>query len=188
MRTLILALFLLISPWCGAVDSFSWPVYASGFVDRQGISLSGEKFEPVVASVAIGAWVYEGIGLELELGAGVSDDEVATLELEPESQFSLGIRLESEPINGVAAYALISASNVSIASRFNTGAAAASNQRFSGFRGAFGLTFPLFQRWVLDAAFVHSAYDDDFSINGFRVGARYSINNVRPRKFRGWFK
>ena len=188
MRIVSLVVLLLLSPWCIAAGSFSVPVYASGFLDRQSIGLSGQKFQPVVASAALGGWLYEGIGVELELGTAIQDDNVAALRLEPESMMSLGLRFESAPINGVAAYALLAVSAVSIDTRFTSGTAAPDDRHFRGFRGVFGLTFPLVPRWVLDAAFVRQDYDDDFAISGVRLGVRYAINDIRPRPRQGWLR
>ena len=74
MRIYTLIALLLFSPWSLAAGSSKLPVYVSGFFDRQSIGLSGEKFEPVVISAAVGAWLYEGIGVELELGTAMQDD------------------------------------------------------------------------------------------------------------------
>lgn len=164
------------------------PAYAAGFVDRQAVSLSGEKFEPVIASITVGTWLFEGIGFELELGTGVREDNVAALEIGTESQVSIGLRLESKPVNGVAAYVLLAATGVTLNSRFTSGNAADRNHDFSGFRGVFGLTFPLSSRSVIDAAVSHSEFDDDFNINTFRIGARYVLNDVRPRRRGGWLR
>jgi len=102
MRTLSLAFLLLFSPLSVAAESFSLPIYAAGFLDRQSISLSGQKLQPVVASAVIGTWLYEGIALEAELGVGLSDDNAGTLAVDSESQLAVGIRFESAPIQRCA--------------------------------------------------------------------------------------
>lgn len=176
----------MFSPWCVAAGGFSLPLYASAHLERQSISLSSEKFEPLAASAVLGAWIYEGIGVELEFGTGLQDDDVATLALETGSHVAAGIRFESRPVGGVAAYALFSTSNVSVDSRFTSGNTANDERTFSGVRAVFGLTFMVRPRLVVDTAFFHQAYDNDFDINGFRVGARYLLNDVRPRPLPRW--
>lgn len=188
MRNLLPTVLLLISPWSFASGSFVLPWYAAGSVERQSISLTDEKFQPVVGSVVLGAWLYEGIGLEAELGTNLQEDNIATLAVESETQFSVGVRLQSPPINNIAAFALFSASSVSIASRFTSGNPDKETHNFSGVRGIFGLSFPVLRKWEIDAAYVSANYGDDFRVNGFRIGARYTINNVRPRKRRGWLQ
>ncbi|MEM7258644.1 MAG: hypothetical protein AAF404_14800 [Pseudomonadota bacterium] len=186
MRFFSFVVLMLFSPWCFAAGTISFPVYASVHLERQGISLSSEKFEPLAASAVIGGWVYDGIALELEFGTGIQDDDVATLSLETDTHVAAGIRLESRPVGGIAAYALFSTSNVSVSSRFTSGTASPDKRSFSGVRGVFGLTFTVLPGWVADAAFVRQEYDDDFGINGFRMGVRYLINNVRPRPRPRW--
>jgi hypothetical protein len=188
MRILTIALLLLLSPLCRAAGGLNLPFYATGFLDRQSISLSDARFEPLLAGVAVGAWLYEGIALEAELGTGVGEDDAGILSLETESQLSLGVRLESEPLSGVAAYAVLGVSGVSINSRFTAGIANTDSFQFRGFRGMFGLTFSPVPRWVIDAAFSRSEYDDDFGISSFRIGVRYALNGIRPRERRGWYE
>ncbi len=188
MRTFTFSLLLLFTPLSFAAGPLALPVTVSGFLERQSISLSGEKFEPVLAGATLGAWIYEGIGIEIGYGASISDDTVASLALETNSQWSVGVRFESAPIDGIAAYALFAVSSVSINSRFTAGVASSEDSHFRGARGVFGLTFPLRSRWAVDAAFVRHEYDDDFGINGVRIGLRYNVNNVRPRARRGWWQ
>ena len=189
MRSFSLLLMLFVVPgWCLAGQNLSLPWYASGYIDRQSLSLENVKVRPVVASASAGVWWFEGIGSEIELGVGMSDDSANNLEFDVSSQISLNLRFESDPINGVAAYALFGLTRSAFESRFTSVADSAQNRDFRGFRGVFGLVFPLSQRWAVDAAFSRHEYDDGVGMNGFRIGVRHLMNEVSPRKRWGWMR
>lgn len=189
MRSLSLMLMLFLLPgWCLAGQSPALPLYVSGTVDRQALSLENIKVRPAVASASIGVWLFEGIGSEIELGAGITDDSANNLEFDVSSQISLNLRFESSPLNGVGAYASFGLTRSSFDTRFSSVAGSAQKQNFRGFRGVFGLVFPLSPRWAVDTAFSRHEYDDSLGVNSFRVGVRYLVNDVSPQKRWGWLK
>ncbi len=188
MRSLSFILLLLLPAWCAAGQNLSLPWYVSGFVDRQSLALENTKVRPVVASASVGLWLLEGIGGEIEIGAGMSDDSANNLEFDVASQASFNLRFESAPINGVAAYASFGLTRSAFDTRFTSVSASALKQSFRGFRGVFGLVVPLSPRWAVDAAFTRHEYDDSVGVNSFRIGMRYLVNDVSPQKRWGWLK
>lgn len=154
----------------------SLPVYASATLDRQSIGISDSRFTMPVVTFTGGLWSRPGIGFELELGKSLSDDSLNNLDLEVHSFSSLNLRLESPPINRVAAYALFGLSRTNIDSGFSGDVVNQKKNSFRGFRGALGLTFMVGRQLVVDTAFTHHEYDDDIGINSFRLGLRFDFS------------
>jgi len=151
-------------------------VYLSAFLDRQslGVNDTNTQLRPVVLSGALGYWVLPGVGLELEAGVGVKDDTVGTLSVKFESKLAVNLRLESPPVNQVAAYAMFgySRTNYDAVDR-------GINNSISlpGGRVALGLTYGLSRGILVDTAFTHHNYDRETRINSFRVGIRFDLGS-----------
>ncbi len=169
---LISLVSLLLLPSVSAAQAQSF--YFSAFVDRQSLNISSSSFAPIVGSVVLGFWGWEGIGLEAELGGGLADSSVGDLDLEISSMAALNVRLESPPIDRIAAYVQFGVVRSNIDSRFSGPANSSLDTTFSGPRLAIGLTFQLTPAWQFDAGFSRHEYDDDLGINSFRAGLRFS--------------
>lgn len=161
-----------------AVPVTSLPVYASAFLDRQSIGISNSRFTMPVVTFAAGWWGRPGIALELEVGKSLGDDSLNNFELAVYSFSSLSLRLESPPVDRVAAYAIFGLSRTNIDSSFSGEVVNARKNTFQGGRGALGLTFKLTRQLLVDTAFTRHEYDDDIGINSFRVGLRYDFSDV----------
>lgn len=172
---------LLIFPVLGAAQSQG--LYLSAFLDRQSFDISDSRFTPVVGTVALGYWGWEGIGFELELGRGLKDSSVGDLDLEVSSMAALNLRLESPPIDRIAAYVQLGMVRTSFDTRFSGTAGSGLESNFTGPRFAIGLTFLATPNLHVDAGFSRHEYDDDIGINSFRVGIRFtpggSLRNFR---------
>lgn len=185
---LILCLCVLLPSWSAAAGRTGLPIYVAGYVDRDSLSLEGAKVRPVLATATLGLWFFEGMGGEIELGTGLKDDSVNNLDFDVSTRLAVNLRLESPVINGVAAYAVFGVARSAFDTRFESIAGSADNRSYRGFRGAVGLVFPISSRWGIDAAFTRYEYDDDLGVNGFRIGARYAINDVTPQQRWGWLR
>ncbi len=152
--------------------------YLSAFIDRQSLGLIGSTVElhPLVASASFGFWVAEGIGLEVEAGVGVEDDTVGNLDLNFESTLGFGVRLESPPIDRVAAYALFSFIETSYEATVD---GVSTSLKLPGGRMALGLTYRVSPNFFADASFTHHDYDEDARINSFRLGLRFDIGATK---------
>lgn len=160
-----------------AMPATSLPIYASLFLDRQSIGISDSRFRMPVVTAAAGWWGWQGIGLELEFGRSLGDDTLNNFDLEVYSYTSLSLRLESPPIDRIAAYAAFGLSRTNIDSGFSGDVVNAKKSSFRGARGVFGLTFKMTRQLVVDTAFTHHEYNEGIGINSFRVGVRYDFSD-----------
>ena len=178
----VLAFILATLPVCMTVaaqdrgkryDDSRSRVYLSGFAERQSFGgVAGTDFDTAVASAALGIWVRNGIGLEAEIGTGVIDDSVGTLDLDVNSQLALNLRLESPPVERVAAYFLFSFIRSDFDLQVPDGSTSSS---LSGFRAAAGFTLMINRRLDVDVAFTNQDFDDDLRTNSFRFGLRFGL-------------
>jgi opacity protein-like surface antigen len=183
----ILLLCLLLPSWALASGA-SLPLYTSGYVDRQSLSLEGARVRPVLATASLGLWLFEGIGGEIEIGTGLKDDSLNNLDFDVSSQLAINLRLESHARNGVAAYAVFGLVQSAFDTRFESIAGSSDSRNFRGVRGVAGLVFPVSARLAIDAAFTRSEYDDNMGVSSFRIGLRYRLNDVKPQQRRGWLR
>ena len=168
----------MLAPLGASAQSIQTPpgLYFSGFVDRHSLGNETEtasEIRPLVGSAVIGYWVRKGIGLELEAGVGLTDDSVADLDVDFNSEFAANLRLESPPRSGIAAYALFGYVRTSYDTSVN---GFDSTITLPGGRIAFGLTFLLNSQLHVDAGFSHHDYDDDTRVNSFRIGMRFDLD------------
>jgi|GEM_PF-6379619 len=152
--------------------------YFSGFFDR--LSLGEEEtagdIEPLAVTGALGYWVLEGVGLELEAGFGVTDDSIRNLDADLRSEFALNLRLESPPTRGLAAYVLAGYVRTSYELSVDD---FSSTINLPGGRIAAGLTYLVNPFIHIDAGVAHHNYADDTRVNSFRIGLRY---NLKPQE------
>jgi len=147
-------------------------LYLSAFADRQSFDgLGGDPdLHPGVLSGAVGYWVAKGIGLELEGGFGIIDDEVGSLDLDTGSLLGLNLRLESPPADNYALYVLFGYVRTTFDAIDN---GVESSLSFPGARLALGVTYRLTPLIVFDLAATHQNYEDNAHINSFRFGVRF---------------
>ena len=188
MRLLPLSILFLLLPSWAVASGGSLPLYTSGYVDRQSLSLENARVRPVLATASLGLWLFDGIGGEIEVGAGLKDDSLNNLDFDVTSQLAINVRLESHARSGVAAYAVFGLVQTVFDTRFESIAESADSRNFRGVRVVAGLTFPVAERLTIDTAFTRSEYDDNMGVSSFRVGLRYQINDVKPRQRRGWLR
>ncbi len=155
--------------------SFPWPVYASVFADYQSIGIANAEIQTPVLTGVIGVWGWPGIGIEAELGKGVTEGDINNLALDVHSLTGFNLRLESPPSDGVAAYVLFGLSRTNLDSAFTAGFVGKKKNSLSGGRAAIGLTLRAARGLVVDASFSHHDYDDEIRINSFRLGLRYNF-------------
>ncbi len=150
--------------------------YVSAFLDRHSLGLNDNNVElkPVVGSAAVGYWIRDGIGVELEAGFGVSDDSVGRLDVDHVSTLGASLRLESPPISRFAAYALFGYVRTSYDADTDD---ASSSVSLPGGRMVLGVTYMLTPKLVLDTAFTHHDYDKEVRINSFRLGVRFDLGS-----------
>lgn len=151
-------------------------IYFSAFLDRQSLDVdsSSNELEPLVAAVSAGYWVFEGVGLELDVGTGVLDDSIGSLDVDFRSKVGISLRFESPPTERVAAYASFGFVRTSYRAEIG---GASSTIVLPGGRLALGLTYLLRSQIVLDGAFTHHDLDGDTRINSFRFGVRYDLGS-----------
>ncbi len=150
--------------------------YISAFLDRHSLGLNDNNVElkPVVASAAVGYWLRNGIGVELEAGFGVADDSVGSLDVDFASKLGVNLRLESPAVSRFAAYALVGYVRTSYDATANDVSTSVS---LPGGRLVAGMTYILAPKLVLDAAFTHHDYDQEVRINSFRLGVRFDLGS-----------
>ena len=174
-RIIILSGLLALLPAGVSAQSFSTSnIYVAGFLDRLSLGVDGSSAElqPLVAAASVGYWVLEGVGLELDVGTGVTDDSVGSLDVDFRSKIGLSLRLESPPAERFAAYALFGYARTSYRAEVN---GASSSISLPGGRLALGLTWLVNSQFVIDGAFTHHDLDGDTRINSFRLGVRYDF-------------
>lgn len=172
----------MLAPFSISAQSLQPPLqsvsdlYLSAFFNRHslGVVESSEQLKPTVASAAIGYWVREGIGLELEAGFGLTDDSVGNLDVDFQSKLGLNLRLESPHREGFAMYALFGYVRTAYDA---TVGGQQSSISLPGGRVALGLTYLINRQTVLDAAFSHHDYDGETRINSFRLGVRFDLGS-----------
>ncbi|OED39785.1 hypothetical protein AB833_14340 [Chromatiales bacterium (ex Bugula neritina AB1)] len=169
---LSLLLFLLLPSFAAAQIP---NLYLAAYGDRQVLGVADGEFTSAIGVLSVGYWIREGIGLELEAGTGLTDDSINSLELSVESLVAANLRLESPPMEDIAAYVLLGASAIRLDSDFSGIPDSSVDSSLTGFRGAIGLTFNLSPSWQLDAGFTHHEYNSDVSINSFRLGMRFIL-------------
>ena len=176
-RIIILSGLLALLPAGVSAQSFSASnIYVAGFLDRLSLGVDGSSAElqPLVAAASVGYWVLEGVGLELDVGTGVTDDSVGSLDVDFRSKIGLSLRLESPPAERFAAYALFGYARTSYRAEVN---GASSSISLPGGRLALGLTWLVNSQFVIDGAFTHHDLDGDTRINSFRFGVRYDLGS-----------
>jgi len=179
-RVFVIAVFAaLFSSNSFAADEFS-SFYLSAFVERdqlyasdEPLGLLNDPIEPVVVSGVIGAWLRPGIAIEAELGVGVRDDTIGSLEVDVASRLAIGMRLESPPAGGLAAYFAFGA----VRSELDVNDQTATNDSLSlgGGRLLLGLTYQFTPSSVIDLGVEHQNYDGDVHSNAFRLGVRFDL-------------
>lgn len=167
------------SPTARAAERF----YASAFLGWQTATINDSSFESRMAQASLGVWLWDGIGLEGEWGASLTDDSISGLTLDVPSQVMLNLRLESPPSDGYAAFVQLGMARTEVDSRFSTNSAAAGRgavtSSLSGVHLGIGLVLHI-NRWlVADTGYSRLIYEDDSGVNLFRFGVR-----VTPGRFR----
>jgi len=186
-RIIILSGLLVLLPAGVSAQSFSLPsfsapsfstsnIYVAGFLDRFALDVesSSNELEPLVATAAVGYWVLEGVGLELDLGTGVTDDSIGSLDVDLRSKVGLSLRFESPPAERFAVYASFGFVRTSYRAEFG---GVSSTLSLPGGRLALGFTYAIRPQFVFDGAFTHHDLDGDARINSFRVGVRYDFGS-----------
>lgn len=163
------------------IRSAEFPVYLSAFLDHQRFGIDDDEFRSPLLSGALGVWGWPGIGLELELGKSLVDDDINNLSLEVYSQASLNLRLESPPTESIAVYVLLGFSRSHLDTRFKDGVSSRKKIDLRGARATIGLTLRATRHLAVDAAFTHHDYEDRIGATGVRVGLRYDFTGGLPR-------
>ncbi len=152
--------------------------YGAAFLGWQTVSVNDSSFEARMANATAGVWLWEGIGLEGEVGASFTDDTVSGLRLDVPSQAMLNLRLESPPTDSYSAYVQLGLTRTEIDSRFTTDAAAVGRSSItsslSGVHLGIGMVLHI-NRWlVADAGYSRLVYEDESGVNLFRFGLRFT--------------
>ncbi len=166
-------LFLLLLVLPAATVAQTQNLYFAASADRQTFGVANSEFTTYVGALSIGYWVMAGVGVELEVGTGLSDDTINTLDLSVTSMLAVNLRLESPPLDDVSAYVLFGASAMALDSGFRDVANSSDDHAFTGIRGAIGLSLKLTPQLRLDGGFTRHQYDDEIGVNSFRFGVRW---------------
>ncbi len=144
------------------------------------LRVGSTRFTLPAASVAGGYWVDKGIGLELELGSSLGDDERNGIDLEVDRLVSLGVRLEAPPTDNLALYFVFSLTSAELSSRFSQFEPAAVGSSLDGYGITFGMTWhTTVAGLVVDTGGTHNRFESDLGINTLHIGLRYSIGAKR---------
>jgi len=153
-------------------------VYASLNVALGGVRHSSVDFNPGFASIAAGAWLWPGIGLEVFLDKGLGAGSDGDFELEITGASGIAARFQSPPSGGIFAYMLLGVVSTRLEQlEDDTRGARRVVQNYRGGRVSIGLGREL--RMIpggrLTAEYRNYFVDDDLQIDALSMGLQVNF-------------
>ena len=178
MRISLLTLCLLAS--VPTVSQAEWTLtpYAGIGFEKQVIGIDDVDFDTSQLMLHAGVWVWEGIGFELEIGQGLSDDTQNTLTLEHNRMLRYGVRLATPPSESkTVLYVLLSGATSTI----DLGTATSSNpgeSSFDGYHAGIGMGTQITPRVQLDLSYNNYQIDESFDMSGLRLNVEFALGGL----------
>ncbi|MGB0866708.1 MAG: outer membrane beta-barrel protein [Granulosicoccaceae bacterium] len=168
---------LLLAPLTSQAELNFSPYVGVGF-EQQQIEISDTKFENNSLVLQAGAWLWPGIGFEVELGNSLGDDQVSAITLEHSQSLRYGVRLASpaEAGNSVL-YVLLSG----VASKIDMqtdGNGLPGENSFSGYHAGIGFGTQISPEWLVDISYNNYQIDESFDLSGLRLGLLYTMRGA----------
>jgi len=173
VRWLIACAFFVFSPFAAAQG----PVYAELQIGAAGVQHSNLDFYPRLASISAGAYVKQGIAIELFADGALSADRKNGFDLEVVDAFGIALRLESPPVRRVQGFFTLGAVTYSIkqsASPTPVSSGSLIDGDFNGVRVSLGLVERL-KRWdnvLVSIEYRHYNADDPLRVDALLLGLR----------------
>ncbi len=176
-NALILLIFCLSAPAMSKAALTTAP-YAGAALERQTISIDTNDFDSGLLLLHAGVWIWEGIGLELELGTSIFDDTQNAVSVEHKSLLRYGIRLQTPATpNNTLLYVLLSGASSKL--NMQTGGdGVPGKSRFSGYHAGVGLATQLSAKVQLDLSYNNYQVDESIDITGIRLNVEYSFGAI----------
>lgn len=142
----------------------------------QYFDISDSKFTPQMVTGTLGVWLYKGIGLEGNFGAGTTDDTENGLTLETDTMTAVNIRFESPNQVGATAYILLGAVNYDLKGS-QTNSNFPGKESFDGYHVGAGLNqyFPNASNTAINFSGHVYGLDEDIDSYGLRIGIRHDF-------------
>lgn len=169
----LLPLLLLLSAPATSHAALTLEPYAGVGYEGQRISIGDEDFDASQLKLHAGLWLWQGIGIELELGKGLSDDTQNTLKLEHTRMLRYGVRLMTPPSpSNTVLYVLLSGATATL--DMHTGELAEPGENdFDGYHTAIGMGTQITPKIQLDISYNNYQIDESFDMSGVRFNVEY---------------
>lgn len=149
--------------------------YVGVAYEQQSISLSDNDFDTGMFTVHAGAWLWEGIGLEFELGKGIDDDKQNGVSVEHASLLRYGLRLQTPSTpNQTVLYVLFSGATSKLGMQ-TAGDGIPGNNSFNGYHAGIGIGTQLNSKVQLDLSYNNYQVDESIDVTGFRLNIEYTF-------------
>ena len=160
----------------GAGPYASGRVYAEVQVGAGNVDVSGLRFYPPIGGVAVGAYVRDGIGVELHADGGIDVDDDGGFELGLDGATGLGVRFESPPTRGTSGYITLGYSAWTLSQEPAGPGTGEVDEDFTGARASIGLVKRLERVPALSLSAEYRAWyvDDGLSVTSLLLGLRLS--------------
>ena len=152
------------------------------FVDFQWgtqlVSFSSLDFNPIVASVGAGVWIFDNIGIDVFYDTGISDDYSENFLVEIEEAAGFGLRFQTPPKRGFSGYVNVGFVDYQVLLTVNDSLGTRRvSEGFSGGRIAIGLSQQLRHFDFLSVTGEYRNYfsDEDLQADSVVVGLRLNF-------------
>jgi len=175
MKISLLPLCLLAAVPTMSQAEWSLTPYAGVGYEKQTIGIDDVDFDASQLMLHAGTWVWPGIGFEVELGLGTSDDTQNTLTLEHNQMLRYGVRLATPPsVNQTVLYVLFSGATSTLELGSDISNDPGENS-FDGYHAGIGLGTQLTPSWQLDLSYNNYQIDESFDMSGVRLNVEYTF-------------
>lgn len=154
--------------------AMSHPFYIQASADYGSVDIQDNTFNPSVMSLTGGAWVRQGIAVELEYGQGVVDDDAGGLTVDVPSFGALAVRFQSPEDFGIKAHFTAGYGWFNLEGEFND-SSYPGDETFSGPMVGLGLLFPIRAAypWSVALEYGQTFGDDNVDMGTIGMGLRY---------------
>lgn len=183
MRALLAIVCITLSSWAHSADSWLYSdftgerLYAEIHGGIGNIGLADLNFRPLEGQVSVGGFFLQGLGIDLNLGTALLDDDDDGFELQIENTVNLSLRFESPPKDGLSAFILVGISRFTAVqdSVNSVGQSRTVSETFQGGSLALGLLQRIPNtRFSIVGTFRTQLVDEPIDVDTYTLGVRAS--------------
>ena len=149
--------------------------YGSASLGAAQFKIADTGYNLATLNVSGGAWLWQGIGVELAAGFSLDDDTNGSLTLDSARTVSINVRLESPRADGYSIYTLFGVSSAKVDTVFSNLSGSNTGNSLTGGRITVGATAALQRRLQLDLGFSHYEFEDNIRQDSLHFGLRYEF-------------